>query len=979
MNTIPQDKLTHIASQTGNLVELVNDGIGWADTFLSNENKVETKYDVKKYRRTLKKIKAVVDKKPVIALFGASQVGKSYMANNLLYNKDNKLMIYNHQGKIDANNIYDKQELDFLVYLNPEGGGKEATAVVTRFTSDRESDSNKLPVKVKLFDVKDIVNILCDTYGSEFKEENVLANKEKIIEHIKVIKTFIIQTPQEILSDDDIYEVKEYLERYWDKQGYFLESLKEAGFWDFLADNIKYIPQDKWGKVLEILWNKHIEITDVFETILTSLSKLKFSKVAHISFEAIVRTSSKSIVNVATLLQDFYNDSTFFQIQLEDGQITQIAAGKLCLLAIEITLSVSNGTIENRNFIENVDIIDFPGARSRFELSELSQENIANMLLRGKVSYLFNSYSTNYQTNTLAYCVKTVKTDVPQMPSLIENWINYNLGSTLEKRTSNLESLPIPPLFVIFTWWNTQLFAERATNEDPTERVESQFRTLVKQEIMTDKKWPNQWMNKNGITAKFQNYYLLRDFERSGGTFNQNKEFVEYTTDLYDENKKLLLYENNNFFAETKQLEYNSAYFDKFKEFHNSSQGLFENPEKSFLEASVPGKDGSELIIEKLKPVSSNKVSVPIYLNVLNDAVAKLNKELGKHYHSSDSEESLRKSAQDATNIQFKMDIVFGLEAYYFGRFIEHLTLTESEIVSFYHDLLVNRVMVEKKDTSAYVLLRTRNNNLDATKTFDENLTILMNNYHLGSLEETKKRFEEGENIDLKELFYGGKTNLKENSLVLAEAAREYWFDTKLNTDKFQLFIDKGLEKGMLIKLFDNLKVSYDKKVKMTGRIASQVRHFVDVEKRIDKAEDMVAHITAGLINEFITSFGWSFYSEEDKIKLTEANKNSHLRLSIPNDKELFQALERINEPNNERMSVEYLLDYMNDLASNLNKIPIDEKAIEHVPMIKNYKRWSELMKISFIANNDIPTYNIEANKKLGTILEKIKEYHFAL
>jgi hypothetical protein len=959
MNTIPQDKLTHIASQTGNLVELVNDGIGWANTFLSNENKVETNYDVKKYRRTLKKIKAVVDKKPVIALFGASQVGKSYMANNLLYDENNKLEVFNH---------LDNKTIDFIKYINPEGNQNEATGAITRFTSDIETDASKYPVQVKIFSVRDIICILCDTYFYDYQDNKEIPKVATINELIQDSKKYINkQTNQSFFDDDDIFEIQEYLAKYFFDKALVI-GLNDTDFWNTLADQIQHVEPSNWINVIGILWNNHPEINDIFRTAINSLSTLAFNTNVRVGFDALLRSDKKSIVDVATL-NKFFEDTDSIAVQMPDKQIKSIAAGKLAFLTCEVVLSISPASVQNRPFINQIDIIDFPGARTRPEIQDFSQKSLLEMLLRGKVSYLFNNYSANYKSNILSVCMRTAQTNVTSVPRLINQWIEDNLGHSPKERAKNITSAP-SPLFVIFTWWNTQLlFIPESDSPDPTDRIEKLFETRYKEEIQGGYKWHQEWVEENGGIKKFSNFYLLRDFVRSKEIFKQHRNdegiFVNEQEDLpFPEKAKEKFYDD---------------YKEKFVEYHKGKNLFFENPETAFLEASKPNQDGSEYIIKNLIPVSSNTVSVPIYLNVLNDAVAKLNKELGKHYHSSDSEESLRKSAQDATNIQFKMDIVFGLEAYYFGSFIEHLTLTESEIVTFYHDLLVNRVMVEKKDTSAYVLLRTRNNNLDATKTFDENLTILMNNYHLGSLEETKKHFEENESIDLNELFYGGKSNLKENSLVLAEAAREYWFDTKLNTDKFQVFIDKGLEKGMLIKLFDNLKVSYDKKVKMTGRIASQVRHFVDVERRIDKAEDMVAHITAGLINEFITSFGWSFYSEEDKEKLVEANKNSHLRLSIPNDKELFQSLERINEPNNDRMSVEYLLDYMNDLASNLNKIPIDQNAIEHVPMIKNYKRWSELMKISFIANNDIPTYNIEANKKLGTILEKIKEYHFAL
>lgn len=959
MNTIPQDKLTHIANQTGNLVDTVNDGIVWANTFLENENKVETKYDVKKYRRTLKKIKAVVDQKPVLALFGASQVGKSYMANNLLYDENNKLEVFNHVDNIT---------IDFIKEINPEGNQNEATGAITRFTSDIETDTSKYPVQVKIFSVKDIICILCDTYFYDYqdnKEIPKVANLQELTQEAS--KYTNRETNQSFFDDDDIFEIQEYLAKYFFDKALVI-GLNDTDFWNTLADQIHHIEPSNWVNVMGVLWNNHPEINDIFRTAINSLSTLAFNTNVRVGFDALKRSDKKAIIDVATL-NKFFEDSNSIAVQMPDKQIKNIAAGKLAFLTCEVVLSISEKSVQNRPFINQIDIIDFPGARTRPEIQDFSQKSLLEMLLRGKVSYLFNHYSANYKSNILSVCMRTAQTNVTSVPRLINQWIEDNLGHSPKERAKNITSTP-SPLFVIFTWWNTQLlFIPESDSPDPTDRIEKLFETRYKEEIQGGYKWHQEWVEENGAIKKFSNFYLLRDFVRSKEIFKQHRNDEGIFVNEQEETP----------FPEKAKEKFYDDYKNKFVEYHNSKNLFFENPETAFLEASKPNQDGSEYIIKNLIPVSSNKVSVPIYLNVLNDAVAKLNNELGKHYHSSDSEERLRKSARDATSIQLKMDIVFGLEAYYFGSFIEHLTLTESEIVTFYHDLLVNRIMVEKKDTSAYVLLRISNKGLNPDKDFDKNLTILMNNYHFGSLEETKKHFEEGENIDLKELFYGGTSNLKENSTVLAEAAREYWFETKLNPDNFQVFIDKGLEKEMLVKLFDNLKVSYDKKVKMTNRVASQIRHFVDVEKKIDKAEDMVAHITAGLINEFVTSFGWSFYSDDEKRKLKEAEKNSNLRLSIPNDAELFHSLERINEPHNERMSVEYLLDYMNDLASNLNKIPIDEKAIEHVPMIKNYKRWSELMKISFIANNDIPTYNIEANKKLGVILEKIKEYNFKL
>lgn len=980
---IPKEKLQVIETTAGDVVKVINEGTKWVNDFLKAEEKYIDNYELKKCRRQINKVKAVVAAKPVIALFGASQVGKSYMANNLLYNKENTLMIYNHKAVGGSDKVYEKQLIDYLVNINPDGGGKEATATITRFTSDKINGVDRLPVKVMLFDVKDVICILCDTYNSEYKDTVPLPNKKEILSHIEEIKSCISNSEQSFLNDDDVYEIKEYLDRYFIIKNAFLEELNTVGFWDFLADNIKLIPKNYWTKIFEILWNKHQEISNVFDVTISALSKMNFDKEVYVSFEAIVRDNADqssnldkegSIINVKTLY-NFFNDNISYQVQLQNGQFAKVDSSKLCLLAAEVSLSVDDGTIENRPFIKNVDILDFPGARSRDKLEELSEENISKMMLvRGKVSYLFNRYSLDYKTNTLAVCMRTVATNVTSMPDLVNQWIDNNLGSDVLERTANLTALPTPPLFVIFTWWNTQFAAERAA-EKPQVRINAQFNTLLTQEITSDKKWPREWIVKNGSVNKFNNYYLLRDFERSKDTFNQT-ELIEFKEGLYNEKGKLTLYDEgvngvSPFFKDETQKQYHKAYFEKFIEFHKSEKGLFENPEVNFLESSIPGKDGSELIIQQLIPISNNNVTVPIYINALNKALDKAKEKLSRHHHSDKADEQILKAAKDGSSLQLKMDIIFGVDGYYFGSFIEHLTVQENEILTFYHDLLQSEKLIRKKDITSYTILRMQNPGISRDNTYNENLEVLRKNYNKDTIEETETHVKEKEGIDLNELFYGNKYDLQNNSLILAQEAKNYWIEKKLNVENFNFFVQLGFERNQLVGLFDTLRITFEKDERMTRMIAEQIRRNVDTQKKVESAEGMIADITAASINQFVTSVGWTFYSDAEKEKIRDTNTEYKLKLKIPDDNEVFQPIDK--------EALAKKVEYMDKLYENLSKNPIDTEAVKHVPMVRNYQRWVGLMKVAFIANCDKPTYNVEANRSLKQIIDKINEYQFSV
>ncbi len=961
---IEKSKLSNIENNTTNLVGVINEGIAWLENYEKN-NQFEN-YELKKYRRTLNKIKAVVTEKPAIALFGASQVGKSYMANNLLYNSDNKLMIYNHSS--------DNSDIDFLKQINPSGRGNESTSCVTRFTSFIQKPENTLPIIIKIFSPKDIIIILCDTYYSDFTypaESNpTYPNKENLLKLTNEIKNYKSNTEYNYITEDDIYEIKEYIEKYFNEKP-FVNSHKETlhwiDFWVNLANNIKYINCDSWVNIFEILWNKHKEISNLFSMCIVELKKLLFPKLVYANFDVLYNETciineqviTTSIIDVSTL-DNFFNDIHFFQIQTENNQKTSITSSKLSFLCSEIVLTVAPSSVTNRPFINDSDIIDFPGARSRDKLQELSNLNLLKMLLRGKVSYLFNYYSSNYKTNILCACMRTEQANVNTVPGLLNQWIEDNLGNTTDIRTKNIKENKIPPLFIIFTWWNKELTYDIKIDKfDPNERITKLFNTRYSQEIISDFKWHKEWIYKDSKFIRFSNFYLLRDFNRSKEIFI-SEDGIEKNIENKDDKK-----------------EYYNNYLNKFLEYHNKENRFFDNPEENFNEASTPNKDGSELIIRRLTPIASNNVSVPIYLNAINQTLDKAKKILNNHYHSSISDELIKNAERQSSKIVIVMNQILGKDAYHFGSFIEHLTITEKEIYEEFHQLFQDKILVDKTKINEIIFFREYSpkliiRNTETKELYDLNLAVLKDDYHFNTLEETEEYFK-NRKIDLKQLFFGDC--LPNKSDILAAKASELWYKKIDEIENFSFFINLGFDKDLLIELFKNLKISYSTKLNITSKIANRIKDYVDIDKKIDLIEDMLAHITAATINEFVVSAGWNYYSVDDIQKLKETNSVNKLNLTFPNDPEIFPSIIRVNDENSNSMSVEKLLDYMDNLNENLSKNPIDMKSIENVPMMKNYRRWRELMKISFIYTCNIPSYDIEGNRRLGGILDNLKKY----
>jgi hypothetical protein len=944
---IEKQILKQIDQEAEKLSHLISEGAEWSSLYLKDEQKNEVCYSLKKIRRQVNHVRSVILEKPSLALFGASQVGKSYMANNLLYNPQNKLEVVDHQTG---------ENIDFIKWINPEGRGNEATSAVTRFTSEKTAESGNFPVLLKIFHVRDILCILCDSYYNDYSDGKKSPRGpeiEKLLEELRALpKTY----SSKILTDDDVYSIKEYVEKYFFENG-TIQELDKYQYWNQVADQIGDIPIDYLSRIFSILWNHHEEITRIFNESVSFLQRFNFPSKLYVTYEALYRKSGYSIINVQTL-RSFFSESIQFAVRTESGQEWKADAARLCFLTAEIVMTISEQSVQNRPFIREIDIIDFPGARSRPEIISFTEDSLLEMMLRGKVSYLFNHYSHTYKTNILGVCMRTQQTNVTTVPRLVNQWIEDNLGDTPQKRAQNISG-PIPPLFIIFTWWNTQLTYNIATDDpDPKDRIQKLFHTRFHEEIIAGYKWHENWMSSaNGIDP-FRNFYLLRDFKESKMLYKSDDEQPSSA-----ELNEFTSPEQQNFFEKYKQ---------SFLEFHTQENRFFTDPLLNFEESSVPGKDGSEFIIKNLKPVANNDVSVPIYMNYLRNCRDQAEELLKRHFHSDEADVQIAKAASEAADIVLKMTIVFGADALSFGRFIEMLTIKESEIFNLYHSLLKSDKLTGGTKNNPYVLLRLTNPELSEELDFDSNLEILRKNYSIPNKDAVIEKFKK-DNIDLHELFYGDQFNLMNNSLILAQEARNYWFEKNLHTDRFEEFIQKGFEKNQLNRLFEMYRVSF-KRLNLVKKIADSIRDYVDVDRRIERAEDMIAHISSGIINEFVTSAGWQFLSQAEKDKLQETNQANNLNLSFPNDKLIFESIRRIDLSGQSNMSLNDLINFMDRLAEELNARPVKKEMLKYVPMLKNYQQWINVMKIAFIANCDIPTYDLEANNQLKKVLDHVQQ-----
>src|SRR5690554_4901199 len=252
-------------------INLFDEGIEWVETNLKYEEKKNLLLSIKNAKNTYRKIQNSIDDKPVMAVFGASQVGKSYLIQNLLSSQGRPFVIKNND-----------EDYDFLKHINPPGVGAESTGVVTRFTAEDKIKNQDFPLEIKLLSAKDVLLIICDSYFLDLKKIERGFNISEIDAHLKLFEDGYTQNVQTYLTELDVLEVKDYFDNHLDKHTLLFEGLKNIRCFERIARMIGGYNPSQWPNIFDFIWNKNEELTKLYSKLINTLSTLDFELSAYI-------------------------------------------------------------------------------------------------------------------------------------------------------------------------------------------------------------------------------------------------------------------------------------------------------------------------------------------------------------------------------------------------------------------------------------------------------------------------------------------------------------------------------------------------------------------------------------------------------------------------------------------------------------------------------------------------------------------------
>lgn len=971
-----------------NDIRIINDGLKWL-----KENKPEqyqqsffTMIDGR--RRLLRQLSALTEN-PAIGAFGESQTGKSYQINTLLNRTDKAF-------KIKSKNHPDG--VGFVNEINPIGDDREATGVVTRLTSFQR-DPNRYnadyPVIVKLLRPGQIISILSSGYYSNIRDFQTYAD-DQLREIADQIYNTYANRPEQAnpaLTEDDILDVKSYLATYVSGP---TQNLCRSRYFESVCRIIRRVPAAEWVQVLKYLWHENNAISRLFERLVGDLERLQFAREVYIPIETVMHggENKRTIMSVACLngldepaweiKSDVYVPQNGNPKDLM--KVGQMNTCDLCAISSEVIYRIDPEYLDeklkygydathdgdpgqlpgasfrklapnvDKSLLNDTDLLDFPGARSPEQQDEANcregerdksgQSVLVKLFLRGKIAYLFNYYSESHMMKVLMFCHHNKQSEVKNLHILLDQWVRRNVGATASERQITLSRTGgISPLMLVATKINIDMtykdIASFNTETAVNNRWEDRFRTVLLDAVLnwTNADWFKNW---NGQGQQFKDTYLLRSYAYCACTGQGNGMFDGYNVATSSPERELKM---------------NHDYYRLLRRTFISNQSvreLFFDPELAWDVASTLNNDGSLYIIERMTKVArvSSLIREEQMQRERNAIMQKVRSILEAEFDSDNDSEKLLANINTVDSLRWELDATSNEDNYYFGHLIQALEVTEVECLSVVHKLVQGTDMSNSiNNLKEYQIIRRRCNDFADCKNIDEKWQTLMKKYGWRTKEQAMEQLQRR---DIKiDLLFADELKPKTNQNYIADQIMELWRAKVRSEELMNTFTgDEGfspvLMKDMIKTLIDSAE-----RLRLEDYLAEKIRSEVSIANVANIKESLVADMMASVINGFVTDFGYSMLSPEQK-------ENARLVVK-ENGLPVYDYIDR------ERKST-YTHDELADLFASM----IDTGETITDSFDNHYNKWIEYMTVAYIVHLKRSELPPEVNKALGDLIEEI-------
>ena len=448
------------------------------------------------------KLAAASDRLMCVSVFGPSQVGKSHLVSVLAAPTGKELMA-----------VFDGQpDTSYIRKINPDKG-KEATGLVTRFTTQSMASPPNYPVCLRLLSHADIIKILCNGFFVDGKANKYEAEQVKTInisEHIAKFQALATGQHNNGLKIEDIWDLQDYVRTSLGEFSFYRKI--DPVFWDAAGEIVSKLEPQALPAFFEVLWNRHEAITSLYTRLIAALRALNFADNAFCPLDAI--TEETRIIDVDALKDLVSETGDMIGVATASGVPAQMPRAILAALTAELRIVVRERAWD---FQRHTDILDFPGYRTR-GLSGLEEEHegkdglagrfiyekavtLKNIFLRGKVDYLFQRYVAEQELTGMMLCIKESNLEVETLPTVVNDWIGRTHGPSPAERVGK-------PVLLFFILTRFDLMLKEKANEseaDPVANFEGRMNASLIDKFSAHS-WPSQWVPEK----PFNNMFLMR-------------------------------------------------------------------------------------------------------------------------------------------------------------------------------------------------------------------------------------------------------------------------------------------------------------------------------------------------------------------------------------------------------------------------------------------------------------------------------------
>ena len=926
-------------------IELVEKSIYWAKEY----NKDSFPYDVfKEFRRRLKRINNALDENCSAAAYGESQVGKSYLMSSLLSSPDEPFVITNG-GK----------SYSFIDDINPSGGNNaqvESTGVITRFTLQKDDSPMKEFVKVRNLSVVDIILLLTDSYYNDIKiNPDSVLKYDEINNHLEQMSglwnAHVVQHNN--IDEDDVKDIHEYIR---DVIGNAASGIIQSNFCKIVAPVIQYVSYDKWVDIFSLLWNQNTEISHLFSVLINEYKKLDFNTEVYVPFDAVLREKGTLLKidwldTVCGIKADTGKDVIYTNVYDAKGNVIahDFNKGNLSALIAELTFEIPSSLAKERKFLKKIDLLDFPGARSREKFKEADIHTVLpKVLRRGKVAYLFNKYSRSLKISSVLFCHHNNQKAEATIGDTVNNWIEDNIGVTPEDRAKMLANTNgIAPLFFIATKFNIDLErtkTDNATNKDRLSSHWNRFDTVFP-EIIKPNRWLDEWSigSDKSHTTPFQNIYPLRDFYWSG----KNNVFDGYSDGAQKSEEKSVHH-----FADYPE------YFDDLKESFLRNEFVkrhFADPLQTWNDVATINNDGSKAIIRNLDSISDylDGARRQKYLTELQKIKLEMDRALSVYFEPDDNEAKNLKVKQIASDIKRSLTFSVGSQPEVFGRIIDSLMVPVEDLRNIAYDIIICHTE-EPKDFTMVNFVR-KIARIDVADSRQVNIQKLCDYYDcdIKLVEEDLKK----KGCSVEEVISAETKTLTTVAGVVTKHIIEYWYDY-LHQQVKQLEVMLPHSDEVVFMLTSLLK-KLDVKDIIEERIDRYCKVFSTNEQ-----PNAIADYASLTLNNFVSSVGRDYMKDSDVDAINAKANKCHISVNLDSSAWATQ-----RKPQSLLVTLAAF-----DDATDIDNVSLD--TLMKLPLWDNFQRWENLVTIGLLYASDISHVDPVENAKVKSLMEECEQLY---